>query len=85
MKYALLLTCALAGCSTLPPAPTEVLVPVPIRCINPADVPPRDFLHDSALAKLGDRELVITLRIEQLRLRNWIDQAAALMQACFTP
>jgi len=61
---------SLSGCSTLPPAPTEVLIPVATPCLTRDQIPAQDFLPDSALAALDDRALVIQLRVEQLKGRG---------------
>lgn len=73
----------LAGCNgTLPPAPTVTLVPVPVPCFTREQIPAKDFLPDSELAKLDDFALVISLRTEQLAQRIWIDTVSALLEVC---
>ena len=74
---------SLAGCNgTLPPAPKVTLVPVPVPCLTREQVPVKDFLSDSELAKLDDFQLVISLRTEQLKQRGWIETTSALLEAC---
>jgi len=82
MRYLPLLL-LLAGCNgSLPPAPKEVRIPVPVPCISRGDLPPKDFLEDSALARLSDFDFVIALRLDQLNQRTWIEKADALLEAC---
>lgn len=79
----LVATALLAGCqATLPPPPTEVRIPVPVPCLTREQVPVKDFLPDTELAKLDDFALVISLRTEQLKQRGWIETTDALLQAC---
>ena len=73
----------LSGCNgTLPPAPIVTLLPVPVPCLTREQIPPKDFLRDTELAKLDDFALVIGLRTEQLKQRGWIETVDALIQAC---
>ena len=73
----------LAGCNgTLPPAPKEVRIPVPVPCISREQIPAKDFITDKALGALPDFDLVIALRTDQLKQRIWIDTAAGLLEAC---
>jgi hypothetical protein len=79
---------ALAACAgrTPPPAINDkvvtVQVPVAVRCIDPARVPPPvpatdingDAKHDASV-------MAQTI----LALRSWVDQASALMGACVVP
>ena len=73
----------LAGCNgTLPPAPKEVRIPVPVPCVERAQIPAKDFLDDKALAGMDDFKLVISLRTDQLAQRVWIETTSALLEAC---
>ena len=73
---------ALSGCqATLPAVPGEVRIPVPVACIDKLPDKPALFT-DEQLSKMGDGELIISLRIDQLNARGYIAQADALMQAC---
>ena len=73
---------ALSGCqATLPAVPTEVRVPIAIPCIDKLPDKPALFT-DEQLSKMGDGELIISLRIDQLNARGYIAQADALMLAC---
>ena len=72
----------MAGCAaTLPSVPTEVRIPVPVACIDKLPDKPSLFT-DEQLSKMGDGELIISLRIDQLNARGYIAQADALMTAC---
>ena len=82
-QIALALSFLLVGCNgTLPPAPKEVRIPVPVPCLTREQVPAKDFLPDAELAKLDDFRLVLALRVEQLKQRGWIDTTSALLEAC---
>ena len=73
----------LSGCNgTLPPAPKEVRIPVPVPCLTREQVPVKDFVEDKTLAALDDYDLVIALRVDQLAQRIWIANADALMLSC---
>ena len=75
----------LLGCqATLPAVPGEVRIPVPVACIDKLPDKPALFT-DEQLSKMGDGELIISLRIDQLNARGYIAQADALMQACIKP
>lgn len=77
------LLCLLAGCNgSLPPAPKEVRVPIPIACITRDQIPAKDFLDDKALAGMDDFQFVISLRTDQLAQRVWIETTSALLEAC---
>ena len=73
---------ALSGCAaTLPAVPAEIRIPVPVACIDKLPDKPALFT-DEQLSKMGDAELIISLRIDQLNARGYIAQADALMMAC---
>jgi hypothetical protein len=72
----------LTGCNaTLPPVPKEVLVPVPVPCIEKMPDAPI-FLSDFDLAKLDDWNFVLELRRDQLELRGHVGVLNAVLQAC---
>lgn len=72
----------LTGCAaTLPAVPGEVRIPVPVACIDKLPDKPALFT-DEQLSKMGDGELIISLRIDQLNARGYIAQADAIMTAC---
>jgi len=72
----------LAGCNgTLPPVPKEVLIPVPVPCVE--SLPERPpFMTDAELSKLEDFAFVIELRRDQLALRGFVATQDVLLQAC---
>ena len=73
---------ALSGCAaTLPAVPGEVRIPIPVACIDKLPDKPALFT-DEQLSKMGDGELIISLRIDQLNARGYIAVADALMMAC---
>ena len=78
----LLAVLSMMGCAaTLPAVPAEVRIPVPVACIDKLPEKPSLFTDDQ-LVKMGDGELIISLRIDQLNARGYIAQADALMTAC---
>jgi len=66
------------GCATPPTAS----MPTPVRCA-PADSPsPPATTANADLAKLGDRELVLTIASERLDLIVYSQAADAIIRAC---
>jgi len=78
---AIALALLISGCSSLPPVPTEVRIPIATPCLDTLPETP-DFLPDSDLATLEDYAFVIALRIEQLKAREAYDELRALATAC---
>ena len=68
----------------MPQIPREVYIPISSACIDKLPDKPSLFT-DEQLSKMGDGELIISLRIDQLNARGYIAQADALMQACIKP
>lgn len=79
MRYILILL--LAGCSSIPNAPTVTLVPQPIPCIEKLPEKPA-FLPDTVLAGFSDYQLVLALRSEQLQYRAYVGILESVMLAC---
>lgn len=79
MRYAPILL--LAGCSALPDAPKEVLIPVPTACIEKLpDRPP--FISDAELKKLPDGAFVIALGIDRRMNEKYRAELEAVLAAC---
>jgi hypothetical protein len=78
-----LIAALLGGCTTLPDAPTEIRVPVPVPCLFAADLPAKpQFLTDSEMAKMSDADMIIALRADQLAYRGYVPLIDALIQGC---
>ena len=72
----------LIGCNgTVPPAPKEVFIPVPVACLDKLPERPA-FLADSDLATMPDYQFILSLRSDQLALRGHVAIQDALLQAC---
>lgn len=74
----------LAGCAAPLPVVKEVLVPVPVRCLDRMPERPK-FLSDGELAAMSDFALVLSLRSDQLELRGHVAVLTATLQACVKP
>lgn len=72
-----------AACSTGVQAPREVLVPVPVACLELADVPARPAIAgDGELAKLPDGAFVRRIWSERERLAAYALGAEILLRSC---
>lgn len=85
MKRALFLIVLLAGCThTPPPAPPEireVLVPTPVSCVNPANIPPEPPTVGQRFNGDAKHDLQI-LAPNARALRQWGQDLRALLDAC---
>jgi len=71
----------LAGCQSLPPAPTEVRVPVAVPCLDKMPDRP-EFATDAQLASMDDYRFVLALAKDRLERQGYIATIEAIMQAC---
>lgn len=70
-----------AGCSTVPTAPKEVRVPVPVKCID--QVPQRpSMLSDGELLAMDDYGLVIALARDRRIRQGYEIELETLVQGC---
>lgn len=73
---------ALAGCSTIPAAPTVANVAVPVSCV-PADPPKRPQIYaDAELAGMDDYRFVLALRWNADRLLEYVRELEAVITGC---
>ena len=78
MRILILCCAAMCGCATAPTAS----MPTPVRCA-PADSPsPPATTANADLAKLDDRQLVLTIASERLDLIDYAGKASAIISAC---
>lgn len=76
---------ALAGCSTMPAAPTVANVAVPVSCV-PADPPKRPQIYaDAELAGMDDFRFVLALRWNADRLLEYVRELEAVLKGCASP
>ena len=72
---------ALAGCTTVPPAPVRVEVPVMVPCIGA--VPPRPaYEFDKLPATATDGEIILALARDWLRGRGYEGELEAIIEGC---
>lgn len=72
---------ALAGCTTAPPAPVRVEVPVMVPCIG--EVPPRPaYDFDKLPAMAADGEMVLALARDWPRGRKYEEELEAIISGC---
>jgi len=78
-QFALVLL--LAGCTTAPPSPVRVEVPVMVSCIG--EVPPRPAYEFDKLAKTAaDGEIILALARDWLRGRKYEGELSAVIAGC---
>ena len=86
MRYsscALLSASLLAGCAGGPVLPATIKVPVPIPCLEVADLPKLpEMMNDVALLAMPDYKVVLMLFKERIILRDHATELAALLVAC---
>ena len=71
----------LAGCSTAPPAPVRVEVPVMVPCIG--EVPSRPaYEFDKLPATANDGEVILALARDWLRGRGYEGELEAVIAGC---
>lgn len=72
-----------AGCSSLPEAPREVLVPVSTPCLSASDLPSKpDFVTDAALSVMTDGDLILSLAADRRQNQGYRAELESLLQAC---
>lgn len=82
---AAVLALLLAGCSTIPAAPTVANVAVPVSCV-PADPPKRPQIYaDAELAGMDDYRFVLALRWNADRLLEYARELEAVLKGCASP
>lgn len=80
-KLAFLCATLLAGCSTAPPAPVRVEVPVMVPCIG--EVPPRpDYEFDKLPATAMSGEIILALGRDWPRGRAYEASLEAILNGC---
>jgi len=78
----ILVSCAvLAGCSSVPTAPREVRVPVPVPCIEQAPQRP-SMLSDAEMLALDDYGLVLALARDRRVRQGYQATLEAVVQGC---
>lgn len=77
----ILVSSALAGCSTIPEAPREVRVPVPVPCVTQAPQRP-SMLSDADLLALDDYGLVIALARDRRVRQGYEATLEAVVAGC---
>lgn len=82
---AAVLVLLLAGCSTMPQAPTVANVAVAVSCV-PADPPKRPTTYsDAELAGMDDYRFVLALRWNADRLLEYVRELEAVLKGCASP
>ncbi len=76
-----LLILALSGCQSIPDAPSEVKIPVPVPCIETMPTAPA-LISDADLLALPDGPFVIALGIDRKQRAGYIAELEAVLQAC---
>ena len=71
----------LAGCSTIPEAPKEIRIPVPVPCIERAPVKP-SMLSDAELLTLDDFGLVVALARDRRIRQGYEAVLEATIEGC---
>lgn len=80
-----LLVLAVAGCGHRPPkiVTQEVRVEVPVRCVDPADIPPvRDMEHETLVRADTIFRKTQALLIDVKGLQSDTDELRALLRGC---
>ena len=80
-NFAISCAALLAGCTTAPPAPVRVEVPVVVPCIGA--VPPRPtYEFDKLPITATDGEIILALAWDWTRGRNYEGELAATIEGC---
>ena len=86
MRYsscALLSASLLAGCSGQPILPATVKVPVPIPCLEAAELPKLPPVRtDAEILALPDYQSVIAVWVDRIKMRDALAERDALLIAC---
>lgn len=79
----IILTLLLAGCTSAPPAPVRVEVPVMVPCIG--ELPPRPVIEfDNLTATATDGEIILALARGWVRGRKYEGELESLIAGCLT-
>lgn len=70
-----------AGCSSVPTAPKEVRIPIPIPCLTFAPIKP-SMLSDAELLALDDYGLVIALARDRRIRQGYEAELESVIEAC---
>jgi len=74
----------LAGCASLPDAPTVVKVPVSVPCLS--ELPARPALvTDAELLQMPDAAFVLALAADRLERGKYMAVTEALLAGCVAP
>lgn len=71
----------LAGCSSVPTAPKEVRIPIPVSCIERPPTKP-SMLSDAELLALDDYGLVIALARDRRIRQGYEAELESAIEAC---
>lgn len=71
----------LAGCSSVPTAPKEVRIPIPVSCIDRPPAKP-SMLSDAELLALDDYGLVIALARDRRIRQGYEAELESVIEAC---
>lgn len=79
----MLLCVMAAGCSTMPDAPKEVRIPVPVPCLSASDLPKKpDFVTDAALSVMTDGDLILSLAADRRQNQGYRAELEAVLAGC---
>lgn len=70
-----------AGCSSVPVAPKEVRIPIPISCITQSPTKP-SMLSDAELLAMDDYGLVIALARDRRIRQGYEADLEAMLEGC---
>ena len=82
MKWlSIALACAITGCSTLPPPPRIVEVPIAVSCVKD-DVPLRPVMEPKPCAKLEGAECIKLVAAHIVSVESALDRSLKIIAAC---
>lgn len=74
---------SLTACQSIPDAPTEVRIPVPVACISADQLPkPPAFVTDADLLKMTDGDLILSLATDRRQNQGYRAELLAVIQGC---
>lgn len=73
----------LSGCASIPDAPKEVRIPVPVPCLSASDLPEKpNFVTDAALSVMTDGDLILSLAADRRQNQGYRSELEAVLAGC---